>query len=335
VVGAGAAEGSLDAANMLKPLLARGELHAIGATTIDEYRKYIEKDKALERRFQPVLIDEPTVEDTISILRGLRDRFEQYHKVRIRDGAIVAAAKLSARYITDRFLPDKAIDLIDEAASRLQMELTSRPEELDEVSRRLGQLRVEQAALKKEKDKESTERLARIEQEAPEGALTREKAVELAWDRFLRDVPDARRADFEVVNATFHSLPQEHAAWWLVRVMHKNAPIGGAAYDMAVLLPDGDRVVTGDSAAFSLDMKAQQEVQRLRALEAERGPFTVWSKEQKADFYPQFYRLPGEGDVSEEQAVSIARKALNERFGVTEEALDALQALFEQKFYEE
>jgi hypothetical protein len=149
--------------------------------------------------------------------------------------------------------------------------------------------------------------------------------VELAWDRFLRDVPDARRADFEVVNATFHSLPQENAAWWLVRVMHKDAPIGGAAYDMAVLLPDGDRVVTGDSAAFTLDMKAQQEVQRLRALEAERGPFTVWSKEQKADFYPQFYRLPGEGDVSEEQAVSIARKALNERFGVTEEVLDALR----------
>lgn len=167
--------------------------------------------------------------------------------------------------------------------------------------------------------------LARIEQEAPEGALTRGKAVELAWDRFLRDVPDARREDFEVVNATFHSLPQENAAWWLVRVMHKDAPIGGAAYDMAVLLPDGDRVVTGDSAAFTLDMKAQQEVQRLRALEAERGPFTVWSKEQKADFYPQFYRLPGEGDVSEEQAVSIARKALNERFGVTEEALDALR----------
>ncbi len=180
VVGAGAAEGSLDAANMLKPLLARGELHAIGATTIDEYRKYIEKDKALERRFQPVLIDEPTVEDTISILRGLRDRFEQYHKVRIRDGAIVAAAKLSARYITDRFLPDKAIDLIDEAASRLQMELTSRPEELDEVSRRLGQLRVEQAALKKEKDKESTERLARIEQEI--GTLSeQENTMSAQW----------------------------------------------------------------------------------------------------------------------------------------------------------
>ena len=136
VVGAGAAEGAMDASNMLKPMLARGELHAIGATTLDEYRKHIEKDPALERRFQPVLVDEPTVEDTISILRGLKERYEVHHNVRITDGAVIAAATLSHRYIADRFLPDKAIDLIDEAASRLRMEITSDPAELDEIKRR-------------------------------------------------------------------------------------------------------------------------------------------------------------------------------------------------------
>ena len=136
VVGAGAAEGAMDASNMLKPMLARGELHAIGATTLDEYRKHIEKDPALERRFQPVLVDEPTVEDTISILRGLKERYEVHHSVRITDAAVIAAAMLSHRYIADRFLPDKAIDLIDEAASRLRMEITSDPAELDEIKRR-------------------------------------------------------------------------------------------------------------------------------------------------------------------------------------------------------
>ncbi len=181
VVGAGAAEGSIDAANMLKPLLARGELHTIGATTLDEYRKYIEKDKALERRFQPVLIEEPTIDDTISILRGLRDRFEQFHKVRIRDGALVAAAQMSARYITERFLPDKAIDLIDEAASRLQMELSSRPEELDEITRRLEQLRIEQAALKKEHDQASIDRLKKIEKEIAE-LTEQEHALASNWE---------------------------------------------------------------------------------------------------------------------------------------------------------
>ena len=136
VVGAGAAEGSMDASNMLKPMLARGELHTIGATTLDEYRKYIEKDAALERRFQPVLVGEPTVEDTISILRGLRERYEIHHGVRIKDAALVAAAVLSNRYIADRFLPDKAIDLVDEAASKLRMEIDSMPVELDEIERR-------------------------------------------------------------------------------------------------------------------------------------------------------------------------------------------------------
>jgi ATP-dependent Clp protease ATP-binding subunit ClpB len=165
VVGAGAAEGALDAGNMLKPLLARGELHTIGATTLDEYRKYIEKDAALERRFQPVLIDEPSVEDTISILRGLKERYEVHHNVRITDPAVIAAATLSQRYISDRFLPDKAIDLIDEAASRLRMEITSDPAELDEIKRKVMQLEIEREALKREKDKASKERLELIERE--------------------------------------------------------------------------------------------------------------------------------------------------------------------------
>ena len=165
VVGAGAAEGSLDASNMLKPMLARGELHTIGATTLDEYRKHIEKDAALERRFQPVTVGEPTVEDTISILRGLRERYEIHHKVRLKDSALVAAAVLSNRYITDRFLPDKAIDLVDEAASKLRMEIDSMPVELDEVARRIMQLEIEREALRKETDKASVERLAKLEKE--------------------------------------------------------------------------------------------------------------------------------------------------------------------------
>jgi ATP-dependent Clp protease ATP-binding subunit ClpB len=165
VVGAGAAEGSLDASNMLKPMLARGELHTIGATTLDEYRKHIEKDAALERRFQPVTVGEPTVEDTISILRGLRERYEIHHGVKFKDAALVAAAVLSHRYIADRFLPDKAIDLIDEAASRLRMEIDSMPAELDEVNRRIMQLEIEREALRKETDKASQERLAKLEKE--------------------------------------------------------------------------------------------------------------------------------------------------------------------------
>jgi ATP-dependent Clp protease ATP-binding subunit ClpB len=165
VVGAGAAEGSVDASNMLKPMLARGELHTIGATTLDEYRKYIEKDAALERRFQPVVVGEPTVEDTISILRGLRERYEIHHGVKFKDSALVAAAVLSNRYIADRFLPDKAIDLVDEAASKLRMEIDSMPVELDELERRIMQLEIEREALRKETDKASRDRLAKLEKE--------------------------------------------------------------------------------------------------------------------------------------------------------------------------
>jgi ATP-dependent Clp protease ATP-binding subunit ClpB len=182
VVGAGAAEGAMDASNLLKPMLARGELHCIGATTLDEYRKHIEKDAALERRFQPVLIDQPSVEDTISILRGLRERYEVHHGVRIKDSALVTAAVLSHRYISDRFLPDKAIDLVDEAAAKLRTEIDSMPSELDEVSRRLMQLEIEREALKKETDKASKARLTRLEKEISE----------------LRSQADALRARWEV-----------------------------------------------------------------------------------------------------------------------------------------
>jgi len=180
VVGAGAAEGAMDASNLLKPMLARGELHCIGATTLDEYRKYIEKDAALERRFQPVMVEEPSVEDTISILRGLKERYEVHHGVRIKDAALVTAAVLSKRYITDRFLPDKAIDLIDEAAAKLRTEKESLPVELDEVNRRIMQLEIERAALKRETDPASRERLERIEKELAE-VRERHDALQARW----------------------------------------------------------------------------------------------------------------------------------------------------------
>ena len=180
VVGAGKAEGAMDAGNLLKPMLARGELHCIGATTLDEYRKYIEKDAALERRFQTVFVDQPTVEDTISILRGLRERYELHHGVRIKDTALVGAAVLSNRYITDRFLPDKAIDLVDEAAAKLRTEIDSMPAELDEILRRTMQLEIEREALKKETDAVSKDRLTQIEKELAE-LKTQSSALQAQW----------------------------------------------------------------------------------------------------------------------------------------------------------
>ncbi|MEZ4507469.1 MAG: AAA family ATPase [Thermomicrobiales bacterium] len=188
VIGAGASEGSMDAANLLKPMLARGELSAIGATTLDEYRKYIEKDAALERRFQPVYVGEPSVEDTISILRGLRERYEVHHQVKILDSALVSAAVLSNRFISDRFLPDKAIDLVDEAASRLRMEITSMPVELDEIERRIMQLEIEREALKKEKDDATKQRLTALEGEL--ASLQEERdALRSKWDQSARHLP--------------------------------------------------------------------------------------------------------------------------------------------------
>lgn len=180
LVGAGKADGAMDASNLLKPALARGELHCVGATTLDEYRKHVEKDAALARRFQPVFVDEPSVEDTISILRGIKEKYEQHHKVRISDSALVAAATLSNRYITDRFLPDKAIDLVDEAASRLRMQVDSKPEALDEVDRRIMQLKIEREALKLEKDDASKDRLLRLEKELS-GLEEESAAITQAW----------------------------------------------------------------------------------------------------------------------------------------------------------
>ena len=207
VVGAGAAEGAMDASNMLKPMLARGELHMVGATTLDEYRKHIEKDAALERRFQPVVVDQPTVEDTISILRGLRERYEIHHGVKFKDAALVAASVLSNRYISDRFLPDKAIDLIDEAASKLRMEIDSMPVELDEVERRVMQLEIEREALRKETDKASVERLDRLEKEL---ADLKEERQRLAshWEQEKAAIQQARgiRQELEAVR-----LEVEHA----------------------------------------------------------------------------------------------------------------------------
>jgi len=206
VVGAGAAEGAMDASNMLKPMLARGELHAIGATTLDEYRKHIEKDPALERRFQPVLVDEPSVEDTISILRGLKERYEVHHNVRITDAAVIAAAMLSHRYIADRFLPDKAIDLIDEAASRLRMEITSDPAELDEIKRRIMQLEIERQALKKESDPASQGRLAEAEREL---ANLQEEQRSLAGRlQREREVIERVAALKQEIEATRHEIEQ-------------------------------------------------------------------------------------------------------------------------------
>ncbi|MCS6977327.1 MAG: ATP-dependent chaperone ClpB [Gemmatales bacterium] len=192
VVGAGKAEGAMDASNLLKPMLARGELHCIGATTLDEYRKYIEKDAALERRFQPVLVDQPSVEDTISILRGLRERYEVHHGVRIKDSALVAAAVLSNRYISDRFLPDKAIDLVDEAAAKLRTEIDSMPAELDEKLRRVMQLEIEREALKKEKDPASQERLAKLEKELAD-LRAQTDAIKAQWQNEKKAVENLRK----------------------------------------------------------------------------------------------------------------------------------------------
>jgi ATP-dependent Clp protease ATP-binding subunit ClpB len=197
VVGAGAAEGAMDASNMLKPMLARGELHTVGATTLDEYRKHIEKDAALERRFQPVMVGEPGVDDTISILRGLRERYEIHHGVKFKDSALVAAAVLSHRYITDRFLPDKAIDLIDEAAARLRTEIDSMPAELDEVQRRIMQLEIEREALRKEKDKASKERLEKLEKELAN--LKEEKnQLSLHWQQEKDAIQGSRKLKEEL-----------------------------------------------------------------------------------------------------------------------------------------
>ncbi len=205
IVGAGKAEGAMDAGNLLKPALARGELHCVGATTLDEYRKHIEKDAALARRFQPMFVNEPSVEDTISILRGLKEKYELHHGVRITDSALVAAATLSHRYISDRFLPDKAIDLMDEAASRLRMQVDSKPEELDAIDRDLMQMKIEREALKKETDAASKDRLERLEKsiadlEEKSSVLTERWKAEkdkLGSAQKIKEELDKRRTELE------------------------------------------------------------------------------------------------------------------------------------------
>jgi ATP-dependent Clp protease ATP-binding subunit ClpB len=216
VVGAGAAEGAMDAANLLKPMLARGELHMIGATTLDEYRKHIEKDAALERRFQTVFVDQPTVENTISILRGLRERYEVHHGVRIKDAALVAAAKLSHRYIADRFLPDKAIDLVDEAAAHLRTEIDSLPAELDEVSRKVLQLEIEREALRKEQDPASQERLSTLEQELVEKQRD-QQTLKTQWESEKASVGRLRKTR-EAMEEVKRRIEQAERAYDLNRV---------------------------------------------------------------------------------------------------------------------
>ena len=211
IVGAGKTDGAMDAGNMLKPMLARGELHCIGATTLDEYRQYIEKDAALERRFQPVMVEEPTVEDAISILRGLKERYEVFHGVKITDSALVAAASLSERYISDRFLPDKAIDLVDEACALIKTELDSMPTELDELQRKIMQMEIEEAALKKEDDRLSRERLEHLQQELAE--FREEFAGKKAqWDNEKVDVERVRklREEIEQVNKDIEKAQQSY-----------------------------------------------------------------------------------------------------------------------------
>ena len=200
IVGAGKTEGSSDAGNMLKPMLARGELHCVGATTLDEYRKYMEKDAALERRFQPVQVDPPTEEDSISILRGLKERFEKYHNVHIQDAALVSSVVLSARYIQDRFLPDKAIDLLDEACARIRTELDSKPQELDEISRHVRRLEIEEIALKKEKDEASKKRLAELQEEL-KGLKVKDEEMTAQWEKEKAALEDVRKIRASLDNA--------------------------------------------------------------------------------------------------------------------------------------
>ena len=211
IVGAGKSDGAMDAGNMLKPMLARGELHCIGATTLDEYREYIEKDAALERRFQPVMVDEPTVEDTISILRGLKERYEVFHGVKITDGALVSAAVLSNRYISDRFLPDKAIDLVDEACALIKTELDSMPTELDELNRRVMQMEIEETALKKEDDKLSKDRLANLQKELAE-LKTEFQSRKAQWDNEKKAVEKVQqlRSDMEALNKEIQQAQQNY-----------------------------------------------------------------------------------------------------------------------------
>jgi ATP-dependent Clp protease ATP-binding subunit ClpB len=290
LVGAGKADGAMDASNLLKPALARGELHCVGATTLDEYRKHVEKDAALARRFQPVMVNEPTVEDTISILRGLKEKYEQHHKVRISDSALVAAATLSNRYITDRFLPDKAIDLMDEAASRLRMQVDSKPEELDELDRRIIQLKIEREALKKETDRSSKDRLEKLEidltgLEEQADALTARWQAEksklgLAAD--LKKQLDEARNELAIAQRKGEFQRAGELAYGLIPKLEKELE-ASEAEDSSALNPMVQEVVTPDNIAhvvsrwtgIPVDKMLEGEREKLLRMEDELAKWVV------------------------------------------------------------
>src|SRR5262245_60232985 len=293
LVGAGKAEGAMDASNLLKPALARGELHCVGATTLDEYRKHVEKDAALARRFQPVYVPEPTAEDTISILRGLKEKYEKHHNVRISDAALVAAATLSNRYITDRFLPDKAIDLVDEAASRLRMQVDSKPEALDELDRRLMQLKIEREALKREKDSASKDRLAKLEkeivnlEEQASGLQQRweDEKAKLATAGTLRDQLDAARTELEQAQRkgdlakagelAYGVIPELEAE--LKKIEEEESKGGGMAHE--VVTPDLIAQVVSRWTGIPVDKMLEGEREKLLQMETQIAKRVVGQEE--------------------------------------------------------
>ena len=283
LIGAGKSEGAMDAGNLLKPALARGELHCIGATTLDEYRKYVEKDPALQRRFQPVFVGEPTVEDTISILRGLKEKYELHHGVRITDGAIVSAATLSNRYITDRFLPDKAIDLMDEAASRLRMEVESKPEEIETLDRRIIQLKIEREALKKETDKASKDRLDALEEdlanlEEQSAALTQRWQAEkdkIAGESKLKEQLDAARVELEQAQRAGDLAKAGELAYGRIpELERKIAEVEGATEDAMLREEVTSEDIAGVVSRWTgipVDKMMEGEREKLLAMEEELG----------------------------------------------------------------
>jgi ATP-dependent Clp protease ATP-binding subunit ClpB len=291
LVGAGKADGAMDASNLLKPALARGELHCVGATTLDEYRKHVEKDAALARRFQPVFVSEPSVEDTISILRGLKEKYELHHGVRITDSAIVAAAQLSNRYISDRFLPDKAIDLVDEAAARLRMQVDSKPEELDEIDRRIMQMQIEREALKKENDKASKDRLERLEKELAgleeeSAALTRKWQAEkekLASAQKIKEELDQARIELEQAQRKGNLARAGELAYGVIPNLEKKLAQTEASEDSSMV----HEAVTEDHVAqvvsrwtgIPVDKMLEGEREKLLHMEAELGKRVVGQAE--------------------------------------------------------
>ncbi|MFM7150537.1 MAG: AAA family ATPase, partial [Gemmataceae bacterium] len=292
VVGAGKGEGAMDAGNLLKPLLARGALHCMGATTLDEYREHVEKDPALERRFQPVMVDQPSVEDTISILRGLKERYESHHKVRIKDSALVAAAVLSNRYISDRFLPDKAIDLVDEAAAALRTEMDSRPTEIDEISRKVMQLEIEAVSLRSEKDADSKSRLTKLEKELKD-LKDQESKLEERWksEKQAATKPVELQEKLESLKQQMDRLAREGDWEKVARLKHKEIPELEKELAAAQALTGGDKLireeVTEDDIAevvsrwthIPVTRLLEGELQKLLHLEEELHKRVIGQKE--------------------------------------------------------